>query len=76
MVCLLMSQIISSGESPSSSASDIDNLNTQVTGEKATLPRGAAHVAGNHVIASRNRTSFVRLLDFVSRFTIVYSLLG
>lgn len=56
--------IVPQGESPSSSASDVDNLNTQVIGERAALPRGASHVAGNHVIASRSRTSFVRLLDF------------
>lgn len=75
MMCFLTSQLISSGESPSSSASDVDNLNTQVIGERAALPRGASHVAGNHVIASRSRTSFVRLLDFVSKFITVYNLL-
>lgn len=55
------------GESPSSSASDIDNLNNQVTAEKGILPKGAgSHVAGNHVAVARNRSNFVRLLDFVS----------
>ncbi|PON88290.1 Zinc finger, CW-type [Trema orientale] len=56
--------MIPQGESPSSSASDVDNLNTQVTVEKATLSRGASHVTGNHVIVARNRSSFVRVLDF------------
>lgn len=55
------------GESPSSSASDVDNLNNQVAMDKATLPKGTnANVASNHVISVRTRPSLVRLLDFVS----------
>lgn len=55
------------GESPSSSASDIDNLNNMVAVDKATLPRGPnTHVANNHVISARNRPNIGRLLDFVS----------
>jgi hypothetical protein len=55
------------GESPSSSASDVDNLNNQVAMDKATLPKGTnAQVAGRHVIYVRTRPSLVRLLDFVS----------
>lgn len=60
---------ISVGESPSSSASDIDNLNIQVMMERATLSKGGAtHIAGNHVLVAENRPNFVRLLDFVSWF--------
>ncbi|KAM5569020.1 cysteine-tryptophan domain-containing zinc finger protein 7-like [Rosa sericea] len=52
------------GESPSSSASDIDNLTNQVTAEKAILCKGTgSHVAGNHHVA-RNRPKILRLLDF------------
>lgn len=54
------------GESPSSSASDIDNLNNQGTVDKIASAKGVGspHVAGNHVIAARNRPSFVRVLNF------------
>ncbi|KAM2656927.1 hypothetical protein EV1_012362 [Malus domestica] len=53
------------GESPSSSASDLDNLNNQLMAEKSILSNGAgSHVFGNHVVAARNRSNFVRLLDF------------
>lgn len=53
------------GESPSSSASDVDNLNNQVIAEKAVLSKGTGiHVSGNHVVVARNRPNFVRLLDF------------
>ncbi|XP_050920853.1 cysteine-tryptophan domain-containing zinc finger protein 3 isoform X2 [Lathyrus oleraceus] len=58
-------QVVSQGESPSSSASDVDNLNNQVAMDKATLPKVTnAHAAGNHVISVRTRPSLVRLLDF------------
>ncbi|KAI4317612.1 hypothetical protein L6164_025470 [Bauhinia variegata] len=59
-------QMVPHGESPSSSVSDADNLNNQgAVDHRATLPRGTGtHVAGNQVISSRNRRSFVRLLDF------------
>ncbi|XP_050372942.1 cysteine-tryptophan domain-containing zinc finger protein 3-like [Argentina anserina] len=46
------------GESPSSSASDIDNLTDQVMAEKAILSKGT----GSHV--ARNRPKILRLLDF------------
>ncbi|KAK8635093.1 hypothetical protein V6N13_022970 [Hibiscus sabdariffa] len=54
------------GESPSSSASDVDNnLNNQQTAEKAPLAKGlVSHVGGTHFIVARSRPSFVRLLDF------------
>lgn len=52
------------GESPSSSVSDLDNLNNHPTAEKATISKGAVSlVSGNQGVA-RNRSSFVRLLDF------------
>jgi hypothetical protein len=57
-----------SGESPSSSASDLDNLNNPTTVDKVTLSKGVSspQVAGNHVIAAQSRPNFVRLLSFVS----------
>ncbi|TKY72634.1 bidirectional sugar transporter SWEET12 [Spatholobus suberectus] len=58
-------QMISQGESPSSSASDVDNLNHQAAADKATLPRGTnTHVAINQVISARTHPNLVRLLDF------------
>lgn len=61
------------GESPSSSASDVDNLNNQVMLEKATIPKGASHDGGNHVILAQN-SNFVRLLDFVRLSDLVHTL--
>ncbi|XP_062021537.1 cysteine-tryptophan domain-containing zinc finger protein 3-like [Rosa rugosa] len=54
------------GESPSSSASDVDNLNNPSAVDKVALPKGVSspQVAGNHVIAARNRPNFVRMLKF------------
>ncbi|XWS53645.1 hypothetical protein CRYUN_Cryun10bG0018600 [Craigia yunnanensis] len=59
-------QMVPQGESPSSSASDVDNnLNNQPTVDKAPLAKGSvSHVAGTLVIVARNRPSFVRLLAF------------
>ncbi|CAA2983177.1 Pyridine nucleotide-disulfide oxidoreductase domain-containing protein 2 [Olea europaea subsp. europaea] len=51
------------GESPSSSASDIDNLNNLMV-DKAVLSKGYGSHAGNHVIVPRNRPNLVCLLDF------------
>ncbi|KAK6117361.1 hypothetical protein DH2020_048879 [Rehmannia glutinosa] len=59
-------QMVPQGESPSSSASDVDNLNNLVMTDKATLSKGCGSLAGNHVIVPRNRLNFVRLLDFVN----------
>ncbi|CAK9175951.1 unnamed protein product [Ilex paraguariensis] len=58
-------QTVPPGESPSSSASDIDNLNPG-TVDKVAAAKGVTSppVAGNHVIAAQNRASFVRLLNF------------
>ncbi|CAL5352348.1 unnamed protein product [Camellia sinensis] len=60
-------QIVPPGESPSSSASDIDNLNNPTTLDKVPLTKGVSppQVAANHVVAARNRPSLVRLLNFV-----------
>ncbi|OVA15012.1 zinc finger protein [Macleaya cordata] len=58
-------QMVPPGESPSSSASDVDNLN-QGTLDKLASAKGvnSPHVAGNHVIVAKNRPNFVRLLNF------------
>ncbi|KAK1558243.1 hypothetical protein Q3G72_000157 [Acer saccharum] len=59
-------QMVPPGESPSSSASDVDNVNQPTTVDKAALTKGVSspQVAGNHVIAARNRPNFIRLLNF------------
>ncbi|GER24751.1 CW-type Zinc Finger [Striga asiatica] len=59
-------QIVAPGESPSSSASDVDNLNHQITTDKAALPKavGSPQVSGSHIITSRNRSGFLRILNF------------
>ncbi|XP_059632711.1 cysteine-tryptophan domain-containing zinc finger protein 7-like [Cornus florida] len=57
-------QVVPQGESPSSSASDVDNLNNQAMVDKAGLSKGIGSHAGNHFISARNRPNFVRLLDF------------
>lgn len=56
------------GESPSSSASDVDNFNGQATVDKAALAKvvGSPQISGSHVITTQNRSSFMRLLKFVS----------
>lgn len=63
------------GESPSSSASDIDNLNNQALVEKAFLSKSNGLHPGNHVIAPRNHPSIFRLLDFVSLLMLIQYLL-
>ncbi|XP_022770965.1 uncharacterized protein LOC111314157 isoform X3 [Durio zibethinus] len=59
-------QMVPPGESPSSSASDVDNLSHPTTADKVVFPKGvnSPQVAGNHVISARNRPNFVRLLNF------------
>ncbi|CAI9767879.1 unnamed protein product [Fraxinus pennsylvanica] len=59
-------QIVPPGESPSSSASDVDNVNNQSTVDKAAFAKGVGspHVAGSHVITPKNRSSFTRLLNY------------
>nr|GEW21656.1 hypothetical protein [Tanacetum cinerariifolium] len=52
-----------SNESPSSSASDVDNLNNQATiMDKTMLSKNVIHL-GNQVVA-RSQANFTRLLDF------------
>lgn len=65
--------IFLSGESPSSSASDVDNANNSTTADKVALSKGVSspQVAGTHVIAARNRPNFVRLLNFVSIYIFI-----
>ncbi|KAL6500366.1 hypothetical protein OROHE_025732 [Orobanche hederae] len=60
-------QIVPAGESPSSSASDVDNLNHHATTDKAALAKvvGSPQVSGSHIITSQNRSSFLRILNFV-----------
>ncbi|XP_059295310.1 cysteine-tryptophan domain-containing zinc finger protein 3 isoform X2 [Lycium ferocissimum] len=59
-------QIFPPGESPSSSASDVDNLNNPTMVDKVALAKGVAspQVAGTHVVSARNRASFTRLFNF------------
>ncbi|XP_074357148.1 cysteine-tryptophan domain-containing zinc finger protein 3-like isoform X1 [Apium graveolens] len=59
--------IVPPGESPSSSASDVDNLNNIATADKVTVTKGvdSPQLAGNHVIPVRPRKHFLRLLNFV-----------
>ncbi|KAH6813973.1 hypothetical protein C2S51_022991 [Perilla frutescens var. frutescens] len=59
-------QIVAPGESPSSSASDVDNLNHQATADKAASAKvvGSPQVSGSHIITSRNRSSLLRVLNF------------
>nr|GME04605.1 uncharacterized protein LOC109170105 [Ipomoea batatas] len=52
------------GESPSSSASDVDNTNNQAMIDRTALSKVNGSQPGTHVIAPRNRPNFVKLLDF------------
>ncbi|CAN1354391.1 Cysteine-tryptophan domain-containing zinc finger protein 3 [Linum perenne] len=59
-------QMIPTGESPSSSASDIDNLNHPTTVDKVTLGKGISspQVTGSLIVPARNRPNVTRLLTF------------
>ncbi|KAJ7980245.1 CW-type zinc-finger protein [Quillaja saponaria] len=58
-------QMVPQGESPSSSASDVDNLNNQAAVDKPALSKGtSSHFAGYQVVAARNCPKFLRVLDF------------
>lgn len=59
-------QMIPLGESPSSSASDVDNVNNSTAADKVALTKtvNSPQVAGNHVIAARSRPNFARILNF------------
>jgi hypothetical protein len=56
------------GESPSSSASDVDNLNNHALMDKnppnPAKIDGSPQVAGNHIIAARHRPNFLRVLQY------------
>ncbi|KAF6171668.1 hypothetical protein GIB67_042183 [Kingdonia uniflora] len=60
-------EVLPPGESSSSSASDVDNLNNQGLLDKAPSAKGVSspHIAGNHVIVAKNRPNFMRLLNFM-----------
>lgn len=59
-------QMIPLGESPSSSASDVDNVNNPAAADKVALSKSvnSPQVAGNHVISARSRPNFVRILNY------------
>ncbi|GJZ67184.1 cullin, conserved site-containing protein, partial [Tanacetum coccineum] len=58
-------QMVTQGESPSSSAFVVDNLNNQATIiDKTMLSKNITHL-GNQVVA-RSQANFTRLLDFTS----------
>ncbi|KAK8339692.1 hypothetical protein V6Z12_A08G051900 [Gossypium hirsutum] len=59
-------QMVPPGESPSSSASDVDNLNHPTTADKVAFSKGVSppQAAANHVISARNHPNFVRFLNF------------
>ncbi|CAN0899011.1 Cysteine-tryptophan domain-containing zinc finger protein 3 [Linum grandiflorum] len=59
-------QMIPTGESPSSSASDIDNLNHPTTVDKVTLGKGISspQVTGSLIIPGRNRPHVTRMCTF------------
>ncbi|XP_047316620.1 cysteine-tryptophan domain-containing zinc finger protein 3-like isoform X3 [Impatiens glandulifera] len=53
------------GESPSSSASDVDNLNHLAAADKSLLTKGVSSPQiAEHVITAKNRPSFQRVLNF------------
>ncbi|KAJ4956717.1 hypothetical protein NE237_013500 [Protea cynaroides] len=64
-------KVVPPGESPSSSASDVDNLNNQASVDKiaVTKDNNSSQVAGNHVIVARNRPTFERMLGFTRDVT-------
>ncbi|XP_073148943.1 cysteine-tryptophan domain-containing zinc finger protein 3-like isoform X2 [Henckelia pumila] len=59
-------QIVAPGESPFSSTSDGDNLNQATTDKGNVVAKvvGSPQVCGSHTITSRNRSGFIRLLNF------------
>ncbi|XP_073052227.1 LOW QUALITY PROTEIN: cysteine-tryptophan domain-containing zinc finger protein 3-like [Primulina eburnea] len=60
-------QIFPPGDSPSSSASDVDNLNHASTDNSTGLTKVGE--PGSHVITSQNRSGFLRLLNFAQDIT-------
>lgn len=65
-------QMFPPGESPSSSASDLDNLNNPTIVDKVALAKGVAspQVAGTHVVSARNHASFTRLFNYAQEVTL------
>ncbi|XP_019452644.1 PREDICTED: uncharacterized protein LOC109354522 isoform X2 [Lupinus angustifolius] len=59
-------QMVPLGESPSSSASDVDNVNNSTTADKVALSKSTSspQIVGTHLIAARNRPHIVRLLSY------------
>ncbi|XP_010523247.1 PREDICTED: uncharacterized protein LOC104801627 isoform X2 [Tarenaya hassleriana] len=59
-------QMVPLGESPSSSASDIDNVNHPATADKVGTSKGinSPLVAGNHIVTAQNRSNLLRLLQY------------
>ncbi|MQM09205.1 hypothetical protein Taro_042073 [Colocasia esculenta] len=65
------------GESPSSSASDIENANQSMADKAGPLKSiNSPQMAGSHVIAAHHRPTFGRLLNFVSCIVHAIALLG
>lgn len=64
-------QIVAPGESPSSSASDVDNLTHQATADKAASAKvvGSPQVSGSQIVTSRNRSGLLRVLNFAQDVT-------
>ncbi|CAA7057600.1 unnamed protein product [Microthlaspi erraticum] len=64
-------QITPLGESPSSSASDVDSFNHQgVIDKSAKTKRGLSHVAGNILPVAITQLNFVPLLDFTENMNL------
>ncbi|CAF2176506.1 unnamed protein product [Brassica napus] len=59
-------QIVPPGESPSSSASDVDNVNNPAAVDRVGNSRCTSSplVAGNHVISAQNRSNILRIIQF------------
>ncbi|XP_018445224.1 cysteine-tryptophan domain-containing zinc finger protein 3 [Raphanus sativus] len=59
-------QIVPPGESPSSSASDVDNVNHPAAVDRVGNSRCTSSplVAGNHVVSAQNRSNILRMIQF------------
>ncbi|KAE8662625.1 hypothetical protein F3Y22_tig00113272pilonHSYRG00011 [Hibiscus syriacus] len=58
-------QMVPPGESPFSSASDVDNLNHPMTADKIAFPKGVSSPGcWKSCYSARNRPNFVRFLNF------------
>ncbi|XP_019188484.1 PREDICTED: uncharacterized protein LOC109182758 [Ipomoea nil] len=65
-------QIFPPGESPPSSASDVDNLNNPLAVDKVASAKGVGspQVTVTQVITARNRSNFMRLLNFAQEVSL------